>query len=130
MSEDNKLYLTDDQYRRILGKIEEVVNSPNFAADCFNSNFPGDKYTTSNCGFCNDDFTELDTAIFPSQFPGRKSMKYRRENHKCPFDTRKDPGLLGWGCGCFSKCHLFEGQGERGYDLEVIREMVKRLLKQ
>lgn len=127
---DEKLYLTNAQYRRILGKIKDVVNSPDFAVDCFDSAYPGDKYTTSNCGFCNDDFTELDTALFPNEFPGRKSMKYRRKNHKCPFDTRKAPGLLGWD-GCFHRCYLFKGRGPKGeksYDLEVMRNMVKELI--
>jgi len=123
----SKLYLTDAQYKRILGKIEEVVNSPNFAVHCFDSTFPSDKYTESNCGFCNKDFTELDTALFPAQFPGRKSLKYRKSNHKCPFDTREEPGILGWGAGCFPKCYLFKDRGKKEYDLEAIRSMVRRL---
>lgn len=126
-SEDSRLYLTDAQYRRILGRIEEVINSPNFVVSCFDSTFPGDKYTESNCGFCNEGFTELDTSLFPSQFPERKSLKYRRSNHKCPFDTRKKPDLLGWGNGCFSKCYLFKTRGKE-YDLEVMRSMVKELI--
>lgn len=120
---DSKLYLTDDQYKEILRKIEAVVSSPHFVVSCFDSVATGDKYTTSNCGFCNDDFTEPDTDLFPDRFPGRKTMKYRRSNHKCPFDTREEPGLLGWGYGCFSKCYLFKNR--RKWDLEAIERMVR-----
>ncbi len=118
-----ELYLTDSQYKRILGKIEKEVNSPGFKVSRFDSTSLWDKYNDSNRGFCNDNFTELDTALFPDKFPGRKSMKYQESNHKCPFDTRKEPGFLGWGSGCFSQCYLFKKE----CNLETIKTLVKEL---
>ena len=121
---NRSIYLTDEQYYSILLKIKETVNAPDFAVRCVDSTTIGDKYTWSNCGFCNDNFTEEETALFPDQFPGRKSMKYRLENHKCPFDLRRKPGILGWGSGCFYRCYVFSHRGKRDWDLDYMKALV------
>jgi len=124
----NGIQLTDEQYQRVLRKIETTIAQDDFKVSCFDSTFPGDKYTESNCGFCNDEYTDRDMALFPKQFPERKSMKYRQKNHKCPFDERNAPNVIGWGCGCFGKCYLFGHLGEQNWNLSSMREMVKRAI--
>lgn len=123
---NEELYLTDEQYLCILKKIEATIAQDGFRPSCFDSNALGDKYTESNCGFCCDEFTDKDTAMFPDRFPERKSMKYQGKNHRCPFDVRKEPGILGWGSGCFGDCYLFQN---RRYDIKLMREMVDRVIE-
>jgi hypothetical protein len=120
---NGEIYLSDEQYRKILWKIKDVVDTPRFSPTCFDSTALGDKYTESNCGLCNDGFTDEETALFPSKFPERREMKYRLGNHRCPFDMREIPGLLGWGNGCFSGCYLFKNT-RVGYDVELMKMLV------
>ena len=101
---DIKLYLTDTQYLQLLQKIGETVNQSNFRPRWEDSTEIGSKHTLSNCGLCNDDFTTPETAMFPSEFPQRKDMKYAQEHHKCPFDFRTKMGLM----GCFYTCWFFK----------------------
>lgn len=122
---DESLYLTDKQYMVILLKIRARVSEDNFRPYCYDSITLGDKFTESNCGLCNEEFTDRETALFPEQFPERTTMKYRRENHKCPFDTREKPDSLGWGIGCFYKCFLFKS---KAHSLDVMRAMVERCI--
>ena len=127
------IYLTDDQYKAILIKIQKIVNQENFKYSCEDSNTIGNKYNISNCGFCNDNFTEKNTALFPDQFPERKSMKYRLKNHKCPFDMRAKLEELdmGYGNGCFYHCYLFQSE-KKGIrpNITKIREMVDKTIKE
>ena len=102
---NKNLYLTDKQYTKLLLKIKEIVERDNFNYSCYDSTAVGDKFTTSNCGLCNNDLTEKDMALFPDQFPERRSKKYRLENHKCPFDMRTGFHRS----GCFYQCCLFHG---------------------
>ena len=102
------LYLTDRQYLDILEKIEQKLKEGSFDYYIYDSNEIGNKYTESNLGFCNEDYTTLDTALFPNQFIefGYKGMKYKKENQACPFDDRvrtlkNEKGCfnsIGWGC--------------------------------
>ena len=94
--------LTDEQYGEILKKILAKVSEPGFKKHIYDSTCPGDKYTESNCGFCNEEYTTIDTALFPEQFPERKSMKYREVHHRCPFDKREKPTMN----GCYYTCVL------------------------
>lgn len=111
------LYITDMEYLQLLQKIKEVVNKPDFKPTWYDSTTMGDKYTETNCGLCNDNFTTKDTAMFPDQFPQRKDMKYAKSEHKCPFDFRKK---VGWN-GCFYTCWFFK----RGLtNLTKIRQLV------
>ncbi len=119
---NKNLYLTDKQYQSILLKIKKTVEQNNFQYNCVDSTSIGDKYTKSNCGFCNNDFTEKDTALFPEQYPERKSMKYRLANHKCPFDMRTPDNLdMGYGNGCFCRCYLFH---TRKINITTIKKLV------
>lgn len=126
----NDMYLTEEQYLSILRKIKETISEEGFTVYCWNSTTVGNKFTESNCGFCNDAYIDKDMALFPHQFPERKTMKYRGENHKCPFDARKKPGILGWGYGCFDECYLFKHLGKRDWGLPLMREMVDSLIRQ
>lgn len=118
------IYLTDKQYKSILLKIKKTVDQEGFQYTCFDSTTAGDKYTESNCGLCNNNFTEKDTALFPDQFPERKSMKYRLENHKCPLDMRVK--AYSFGEGCFYHCCLFQNVRYRKKKISIdeLREMV------
>jgi hypothetical protein len=121
---DKKSYLTDEQYLDILGKIEDKLNT-NISIMAGDSDTIGDKSVSSNIGFCNDDFTTLETALFPDLFVehGRKSMKQRLANHACPFDNRVrtkenlQGRLMNLGCGCFYTCSL-QGNKPSNEDLK------------
>lgn len=118
---ERSIRLTHEQYSRILLKIKEAVDQPGFRPAFYDSTTVGDKYTTSNCGFCNDEFTDEETSLWPDQFPKRKSMKYREDDQRCPFDTRKEaPSGYAW--GCFYHCYLFQG---KSHSVEEIRRMVR-----
>ncbi len=119
-----ELQLTDEQYLRVLRKIEATITQDGFKVSCSDCTVVGQKSTDSNCGFCNDAYTDEDMALFPDQYPGRKSMKYRQKSHWCPFDMRDKSGILGWGYGCFPECYLFRHLGKRDWNLALMREMV------
>jgi len=121
---NKELRLTDEQYLRILKKIEATIAQDDFGVGCSDCTVIGAKSTDSDCGFCNDAYTDRDMALFPEQYPERRTMKYRRENHRCPFDMRKEPGILGWGYSCFYECYLFGHLSKRDWNLTVMREMV------
>jgi hypothetical protein len=109
MNEDD-IYLSDKQYLDTLYKIKRTISRKGFKIICEDSTQIGNKYTTSNCGMCSDDFTTKETALFPDEFPERKSMKYRKEYHHCPFDWREP---LAWKSdyiryGCFYTCAIFQ----------------------
>lgn len=128
------MYLTDEGYKKILLKIREVVSKDDFKPNFYDSTEPGNKYTTSNCGFCNDDFTDADTARWPDDFPSRREMLYRKDHHKCPFDMRKKPDCLGFGDGCFHTCLLFSNSKKRKkfgftFNQETIKKMVANTIR-
>jgi len=125
----NDLYLTDEQYVSILKKIEATVMQKDFVVRCDDSVAIGAKGTYSNCGFCNEDYTDKETALFPSQYPDRKTMKYRKDNHKCPFDARGTVNFLGYGSGCFFNCYLFEHKRKQDWKIKTIHKMVKECLE-
>lgn len=126
MSED--IYLTDKQYVEILYKIKEIVNRSDFKPFCRDCTEIGNKFTVSNCGFCNENFTTKETALFPDEFPARKSMKYRRKNQICPFDQRifnmKKDGF--YDIGCYYHCYLFKTEEP---NIDKMKKMVNMALK-
>jgi len=130
MCNNDALYLTDAQYERVLEKIGATVTQDDFEVVCSDQAIIGDKFTASNCGFCNVAYTDKDTALFPRLYPEYRTMKYRRENHRCPFDMREEPGILGWGWSCFDECYLFKHLHKRDWDLQVIRKMVYETTKE
>jgi len=123
---NKEMYLTDKQYYSILLKIKKVVNQNSFKPYCDDCNITGMKYTETNCGFCNDEFTKKETAMFPKDFPERKDMKYCKSNHKCPFDTRVLD--VDYAYGCFYYCYLFQSKGKA--TVEIIREIVNKLIEE
>lgn len=103
-------YLKDEQYERLLHKIEvSIPNHDSFQSiDC---TMIGGKHVSSNIGLCNEGFTEQDTALFPKDFQeGYTSMKYRKTHHLCPFDKRVEKIAKGkrvnFGSGCYYTCSL------------------------
>lgn len=97
------IHLTDAQYREILNKILEVVQQENFHAIVEDSEQIGNKYTTSNCGLCSQQYTTQETAMFPEDWPSRRELKYTLANHRCPFDSRESAN---YSYGCFFYCIL------------------------
>lgn len=123
------LYLSDTQYLKILQKIQTTLATENFKVGCSDCTAIGYKSTDSNCGFCNDEYTDEDMALFPDQYPDRKSRKYRGKNHKCPFDMREIPGILGWGYSCFGKCYLFRHLNKKDWDIKLMQTLVNKTIK-
>ena len=112
------IYLTDEQYGKLLEKIKVAV-SENTQFKVMDSTDIGNKYTTSNVGLCNDGFTELDTALFPEQFLeyGRQSMKYTKIHHICPFDRRLEhvekDAPVNFSNGCYYTCSLKKKRNDK-----------------
>jgi hypothetical protein len=113
MSRLSSIHLMDDDYEELLDKCDDAVRTiDDFRVlDCTDG---CNKSTTSEIGLCNDKFTTQETALFPKQFKTRKSMKYRRYHHVCPFDDRllriergHDPKNMIQ--GCFYSCSLRKG---------------------
>ena len=52
---NKNLHLNEEQFKRILKKIRDRVNEPDFKLQVEDSTTIGEKYTTSNCGLCNND---------------------------------------------------------------------------
>jgi hypothetical protein len=117
---DRSRYLTDLQFLDLLRVILKTLSQPGFKRSCYDSTDTGDKYTESNCGCCNNNFTNKKTAMWPDEFPGRKTMKHRKTRHLCPFDSRDKGGAN----GCFYTCMLFRG-GNRLRNPKFVIQLVK-----
>ena len=120
------LYLTDEQYIEILNKIKSMVNKEGFKPYIYDSTETGNKFTESNCGFCNDSFITKANSLSPDRYPAQKSMKYRANHHPCPFDKRFkgiDYGEM-YGLGCYYYCTL-----TKRVTIEAIKKSVDRVLK-
>lgn len=121
------IYLNDEQYLNLLEKVESnVSNFDTFYV--YDSTDIGNKYTTSNIGLCNDDYTDLGNAMFPKDFLkyGRKGMKYRKDKHVCPFDSRLlklEKGIeVSMANGCYYTCSL----RKKTTDKEKVFDLVQR----
>lgn len=99
---ESDIFLTDKQYFWLLQKARDNLDKIEKAEGC-DSTETGNKYTKTNIGLCNTDLTTLETALFPDQYPERKSLKYRKENHMCPLDSRSYKTT-----GCFYTCLFFK----------------------
>ena len=126
---EKDLYLNDEQYNRLLTKVEELI--PQFNSFLVvDSTTLGNKYTTSNVGLCNDELTEIDMALFPELFEkGRKVMKYRMPHQICPFDSRlskiendKRTNMVN---GCYYTCTLRQETSDK----ELLLSLVERTKK-
>lgn len=126
----NDLYLTDKQYYdlliRVRKKLEEIPS-----IDGFDCTITGNKDTQVNVGLCSDEWTTKDNAMWPNDFPHRRSMKYRKYEHRCPLDWRPVSNLPR--SGCFYTCRFFK-RGMRDvrkaivlYDREI--ERVEKLME-
>jgi len=116
------MYLTDKQYLTLLKTIRAELDTGKKVSgyDCTDI---GNKDTSFSFGLCCDDYTTLDTAMFPSEFPNRASMKYTKKYHKCPLDWRKLSEMDGR--GCFYTCSFFQ----RGLkDKERIKKLYDDLI--
>lgn len=124
---NENIYLTDEQYWELLIKIYKTVSASGFDPQGYDSTSFGDKYTETNCGFCNDNFTTKETALFPDDFPERKSMKYGEIHHKCPFDSRPMNKLdIN---GCFYTCLIFKNPSIKTSELiTLINERRKEVM--
>ena len=121
------MYMSDEEYLKILEKIVETVDAPDFKPEFYDDNTIGSKRTWSNCGLCNDDenstFATKENVAFPDQFPGRRDFKYFKDNQQCPFDFRKIKGVN----GCFFTCYLFKNKWS-SINVESIKRMAHKRL--
>lgn len=120
------IYLSDEQYlemlktsRSNLDKIKKIS-----LYDCDDIGF---KDTQTNIGLCNDFLLcTKENALFPEQFPKRKDIKYRKNHHLCPLDSRKKSD----GNGCFHTCMAFKrkiktiDEVKKAYDLFISKIVV------
>lgn len=116
----NDSYLTDGQYIRLLDKIERKLKDGE-KAWVHDNTVPGNKYTTSSVGLCNDNLTERDMAMWPEDFPGRKSMRYKQDYHVCPFDKRLGTESKFWN-GCYYTCRLVKENINNEQALDLVQK--------
>lgn len=128
--EYERLYMGDKEYLKLLEKIVEKVNDPNFKPKFFDCTDIGQKETWSNCGLCNESdysdestWTTKENAKFPDQLPSRRAFKDFRNYQQCPFDWRKNPDFT----GCFYTCYLFQNK-RSSIKIESLRRMAKKKL--
>ena len=146
MKKDN-YDLTDKQYLDILQMIKKTVEAPDFKSNCYDSDEIGNKYTDSNCGFCNDNYATKETASGRA-FRSKYYLKDQKKNQRCPFDLRpsikniysykkgektlKGTEKTDYSFGCFYDCFLFgngkefKRLGKSQGDVEYIRYLVKK----
>lgn len=119
-----ELNLNDEQYLEILLKIKEILKDNEFKVKREDCNITGMKSTETNCGCCCEDFVTKENSLFPEQFPERKTMKYRKSYHDCPFDMRETSDSI----GCFYHCYIFHtSKYQESYieNIERMRQMVE-----
>lgn len=131
------MYLTNEQYLEILNVIEKELNK-NINPNIFDNDTIGNKYTNSNIGFCNDNFTTYETALFPDDFLkfNRKTLKYRLKPHACPFDNRvrnlyekEEDTSINLGSGCFYTCCLNNNKLSNQELKEYVKDTREKFLK-
>ena len=135
--EDNDIYLTDEQYLDLLKKVREDLNRIKKIV-AIDSDQTGNKHTFTNCGLCTgyigrgecwsrDTHVTMETALFPEDFkkkgktrpyPQQFSMKYRKDQHRCPLDSKKG-SRDAMASGCFYRCMIFQ----RKFRTPTIKEM-------
>ncbi len=146
-----QIALTDKQYSDILQMIKKTVEAPDFKPNCYDSDMIGDKYTESNCGFCNDNYATEETASGRG-YRTKYYLKDHRKNHPCPFDLRPEymfhniykkgkviktkKEKTDYSFGCFYNCFIF-GEGKlfkklnkESTDVEYIRYLVRETIKE
>lgn len=80
---ERNIYLTDEQYLSLLIRQRDRITHIKEASG-EDSTHSGDKYTVTNVGLCDELLTTKDTALWPEDFPQRKSMKYRKKAPQMP----------------------------------------------
>lgn len=106
------LYLTDAQYEEAMARLKGVVEGGGQSLQGFDDTTPGDKDTQCTWGLCGESasvYPAADMHSFPDLLPGRLSPKYRKQNHRCPFE---DPKAKDQASGCFHRCRFFQ-QGQK-----------------
>lgn len=99
-----EIHMTDEQYLDLLIRARRHLDTVGKVRSV-DSTTIGDKYTETNVGLCNEELTTEETAMWPDEFPARKSMKYLRNHHHCPLDWREvsEDNFN----GCFYTCRVF-----------------------
>lgn len=101
---DLKLHLSDQEYLELLKRGRKFLDKLKRISG-YDSTAIGNKFTECDGGLGNDLLTTKDIAMWPEDFPHRRSMKYRQEHHKCPLDMR--PVSREFRSGCFYTCMIF-----------------------
>lgn len=121
------LYLTDKQYLVVLRRVRKRIAESTEEVTGYDDTTVGCKHTYCSVGLCCDDpkvYTK-EMNLFPEQYPGRVSDKYRKDEHFCPLSGK------GVSSGCFYNCLFFKRHlVDRGTILELydnrIREVEKK----
>ncbi len=119
-------YLTDEQYLKCLRRIAWNLADPNFKMEGEDSTCIRDKYTKTNFGMCNDEgLCDAENAMWPDQYPERKSLAHQEEWQLCPCDSRvftfySLSDLDKWR-GCFYSCYYFT---HRIQDQTIIKDLM------
>jgi len=112
-------HLTDDEYLSLLKKLRNSLES-NPEIIGYDCTAVGCKNSECNIGLCNEEF---------------KIKPHRRENHKCPLDSRE--GLVkyqeicgsvftGYDSGCFWHCKFFN---KEKINIEQVKELYDKRIE-
>lgn len=124
------LYLTDEQYLERLQLVRQAVLQHK-QYWVYDNDSIGNKFTTSNVGLCNDELATREMAMFPELYDqGRRSPKYNRPPHLCPFDLRfeelKDDFSDTRRSGCFYTCGLRKHRYSQEEALHLVDQAIAR----
>lgn len=126
------LYLTDKQYLVVLRRVRKRIAESTEEVTGYDDTTVGSKHTHCEAGLCCDDpkvYTK-EMNLFPDQYPGRVSDKYRKEEHYCPLAGRKNSSGCFYGC-LFFKEHLTDKKKILAlYDQRIIELETKRKNKE
>jgi len=107
MSKEKNLYWSDKDYENAIKELKAIAES-DIKVYGYDDTTTGNKSTECNHGLCSDSVKPLDAV-------------YRKDEHKCPLDTREVITPR----GCFWECAYFQKNAERMKNNPPIKEMVK-----
>ena len=102
------MYLTDERYRIALTRFRERI-AAGLPLIAWDDETIGCKDTECSWGLCSsdrDNWPEITDHLFPKQdtHQQRPAIKYRKEKHACPWDSKPEDGST----GCFWRCKIFQ----------------------
>lgn len=124
------LYLTDEEYLRILQNLKDEIQNSGVQLVYENSDDFGNSYNYCSWGLCSiskNIAPEPTMHLWPDRFvkESKVAIKYRQPHQKCPLDKRQSENSL----GCFYSCCVFGKRRERLPRKEQILHLIDECIE-